>query len=263
MPPLSRHLNYAFDAFGLAQRHFVVWSNKPLMARETFTYELQRIEANTLSMGHMVQKAVVDAVDGLKRRDHAEARRIIREDRNVNPRRYDIESECMTLIATQQPLASDLRALGSILAIASELERIHDYSKGIAKISLLIGDVPLIKPLLDLPRMAFKAQGMLHRAMVAFSRRDVQMARLIPQEDDEVDELYNQIYREVFTYILAEPQQLEQGNYLLWVAHNLERTADRVTNICERIVYTVTGQLVELDGDESLNRFKGSGTIGD
>lgn len=225
------------------------------MPRETFSYELQRLEADTLALGHMVQKAIVDAVEALKKRDHIAAHRIIRADTDVNARRYTLESECIALIATQQPTAGDLRTIGSIMAIASELERIHDYAKGIAKINLLIGSKPLLKPLVDLPRMAFIAQGMLHRAMLAFSRRDIQMARTIPQEDDEVDNLYNQIYREIFTYILAEPQALEQGNYLLWAAHNLERTADRVTNICERIVYTVTGQMVELDIEEEMEAF--------
>jgi phosphate transport system protein len=225
------------------------------MARETFTYEIQRLEADTLSLGHFVQKAIVESVEALKKRDIALSRRIIQQDRSVNTRQYDLESECMALIATQQPAAGDLRTLGAIIAIASELERIHDYAKGIGKISLLIGSDPLIKPLIDLPRMAFMTQGMLHRAMLAFSRRDIQMARTIPQEDDAVDNLYNQIYREVFTYILAEPQNLEQGNYLLWAAHNLERTADRVTNICERVVYAITGQMVELDADEEILAF--------
>lgn len=218
------------------------------MARETFANELQRLEADLLSLGHMVQKAVMDGVEALRRQDLATAQRIIADDVYVNTRRYDIEAECMALIATQQPMAGDLRTLSAILAIASELERIHDYAKGIGKIVLLIDHKPLIKPIIDLPRIALKAQGMLHRAMLAFARRDVQVARALPCEDDEVDDLYNQIYREIFTYILADPQNLEQANYLLWAAHNLERTADRVTNICERIVYTVTGQMVELDG---------------
>lgn len=225
------------------------------MARETFTYELQRLEADTLALGHLVQKAIVESVGALKKRDITRSRRIVHQDRDVNTRQYDLESECMALIATQQPTAGDLRTLGAIMAIASELERIHDYAKGIAKISLLIGSDPLIKPLVDLPRMAFIAQGMLHRAMLAFSRRDIQMARNIPKEDDEVDALYNQIYRQIFTYILSEPHNLEQGNYLLWVAHNLERTADRVTNICERIVYAVTGQMIELDAEEEISVF--------
>lgn len=222
------------------------------MTRKTFIYELQRLEADVLSLGHMVQKALVDSVEALRQQDLQSARRIIADDIYVNTRRYDIESECMALLATQQPTAVDLRTLAALLAITGELERIHDYAKGIGKINLLIGQTPLIKPLVDLPRMSLKAQAMLHRSMVAFSRRDAQMARAIPEEDDEVDELYNQIYREIFTYILSDPQCLEQGNYLLWAAHNLERAADRATNICERIIYTVTGRMVELDQDEHI-----------
>jgi phosphate transport system protein len=138
-----------------------------------------------------------------------------------------------------------------VLEIVTELERIADYAKGIAKINLMMGFEPLIKPLVDIPRMAEKAQDMLHRAMDAFVRQDVALARAIPQEDDEVDGLYNQVYRELMTYIIADPSIIQQANYLLWVAHNLERAADRVGNICERTVYTVTGEMLELDSDDT------------
>jgi phosphate transport system protein len=222
------------------------------MPRETFTHEVQRLETDLLGLSHMVQKAIVEAVDALKQKDFVLARRIVTDDSYVNMRRYDIEHDCLTLIATQQPTAKDLRHLSAIIAIVSELERIHDYAKAIGKITLLLGAEPLMKPLIDLPRMALKAQGMLHRSMMAFSRRDVALARAIPLEDDEVDGLYDQIYRELFTYALADPQYVKQTNYLLWAAHNLERTADRVTNICERVVFTVTGQMTELDTDETI-----------
>jgi phosphate transport system protein len=143
-----------------------------------------------------------------------------------------------------------MRTIAAILDIASELERIGDYAKGIAKINLLIGLGPLVKPLVDLPRMAEKAGDMLHRALAAFVERDADRARAIPIEDDEVDNLYNQIYRELITYILADPSTIEGANFLLWAAHNLERAADRVTNICERVIFTVTGEMVELDVKE-------------
>lgn len=222
------------------------------MTRKIFTFELDRVEADVLAMGHRVQQAIVEAVEALRRQDFRTAERIIRDDRHINACRYNIESDCLRLIATQQPMARDLRLLAAMLAIAAELERIHDYAKGIGKITLLIGTEPLMKPLVDLPRMAHKAQEMLHEAMLAFARRDVQMARQIPLEDDEVDDLYNQIYREVFTYVLGDPAYIEQGSYLLWAGHNLERTADRVTNICERIVFTVTGQMIELDTNDDI-----------
>jgi phosphate transport system protein len=178
------------------------------------------------------------------------SRRLIAQDRLVNEKRFAIEDEALVLIATQQPIATDLRVIAAMLDIAHELERIGDYAKGIAKINLLIGEAPLIKPLIDVPAMATKARTMLHKALEAFVQRDAEMARAIPDEDDEVDALYNQVYRELITHILEDPSTIEGANYLLWVAHNLERSADRVTNICERVVFTVTGQMAELDVKE-------------
>ncbi len=144
-------------------------------------------------------------------------------------------------------MAKDLRTLAAILEIASELERIADYSKGIAKISVQLGSKPLIKPLVDLPRMAALASDMLHRALLSFVDRDVETARSIPAEDRQIDDLYDQIYRELMTYVLSDPRNIEGVSHLMWVAHNLERTADRVVNICERVIFTVTGELIEFD----------------
>jgi phosphate transport system protein len=168
------------------------------------------------------------------------------EDRRINEKRFDIENDTLTLIATQQPMAGDLRTLAAVLEIATELERIGDYAKGIANINLMIGEEPLVKPLIDIPRMAEKARDMLHRALEAFVKRNVELAKIIPDEDDEVDDLYNQVYRELITLIMANPKNIDQSTYLLWVAHNLERTADRVINICERVVFTVTGEMEEM-----------------
>lgn len=220
--------------------------------RKTFDRELQLLQDEMLALGSMVESALIEAVEYLKQRDFEGSRRIIAQDRVINRKRFAIEEQVLVLIATRQPMASDLRVLAAILEIVGELERIGDYAKGIGKINLLIGDQPLIKPLIDVPLMAEKARSMLHRALEAFIRRDVALARAIPQEDDEVDQLYEQVYRELITYILADPSTLEQANYLLWAAHNLERAADRVTNLCERVVFTVTGELTELDGKESL-----------
>jgi len=147
-------------------------------------------------------------------------------------------------------VAIDLRMLAAVLDIADELERIGDYAKGIAKINLLIGEEPLLKPLIDIPAMAQKACSMLHRALEAFIDRDVDLARALPREDEEVDNLYNQVYRELITYIFADPSAIEQANYLLWAAHNLERASDRVTNICERVLFTATGELIEMDVED-------------
>lgn len=220
------------------------------MTRQAFERELQRVEADVLSLDDMVERAVLESVSALKRRDLEAARRLMAEDREINKRRFAIESDCISLIATQQPMATDLRTLAAVLEIVTELERIADYAKGIAKITLMLGTDPLVKPLVDIPRMAAKVQDMLHRALDAFVRRDVELARAIPREDDEVDNLYDQVYRELLTHVIADPRVIEQANYLLWVAHNLERAADRVGNICERVVFTVTGQMQEMDSDD-------------
>jgi phosphate transport system protein len=221
------------------------------MPRETFDRELQRLQDETLALASMVEEAITKAVDTLKRRDYEASRQLIDNDRMINDKRFEIEGDVLVLIATQQPMASDLRTIAAILEITTELERMGDYAKGIAKINLMIGDEPLIKPLIDLPRMATKARDMLHRSLDAFVRRDIDLARSIPKDDEEIDGLYNQIYRELISYIIADPRTIEQANQLLWAAHNLERTADRVINICERVVFTVTGEMEEMDGDES------------
>jgi phosphate transport system protein len=181
------------------------------------------------------------------------ARRLIVQDRRINEKRFAIEDEALTLIATQSPMAGDLRTIAAVLDIAHELERIGDYAKGIARITLLIGRGSLVKPLVDIPLMAARARDMLHRALEAFVQRDVEQARAIPAEDDEVDYLYNQVFRELIDYLLKDPSVSEGANYLLWAAHNLERSADRVTNICERVVFTVTGEVVELGAEDAAS----------
>jgi len=222
------------------------------MPRETFDRELQRLQDEILALSSMVENALTESVEILKRRDMEGSRRLIAQDRLINEKRFAIEADALVAIATQQPMASDLRILAAILVLATELERIGDYAKGIARINLMMGEGPLIKPLIDVPRMAEKAQSMLHRALGAFVRGDVDLARAIPAEDDEVDALYNQVYRELMTFIMSDPRNIDQANYLLWVAHNLERAADRVTNICERVIFTVTGEMVEMDSEEGL-----------
>ncbi|MBN1180593.1 MAG: phosphate signaling complex protein PhoU [Anaerolineae bacterium] len=220
------------------------------MPRETFDRELKRLQDETLVLGSIVENALTQSVAALKKRDFAASRRLIEQDCQINERRFAIESDALILIATQQPIASDLRTIAAVLEITTELERIGDYAKGIAKINLLIGDRPLVKPLIDLPVMAEKARAMLHQALDAFVRRDVDLARAIPAEDDVIDGLYNQVYRELLTHIMQDHTLIEQANYLLWAAHNLERAGDRVINICERVVFTVTGEMEELDVKE-------------
>jgi len=217
------------------------------MPRVSFERELQRLEGELLELGDTVENAITESVQTLKKRDLQGSQSLVDNDRLINKRRYAIEADVLILIATQQPVAGDLRILAAILDITHELERIGDYAKGIAKISLRIGKGRLIKPLIDIPRMAEKAASMLHRGLDAFIRRDTDLARTLPSEDDEVDGLYNQVYRELMTHILADPKNIEGANSLLGVAHNLERAADRVTNICERVIFTVAGEVVELD----------------
>jgi phosphate transport system protein len=220
------------------------------MPRESFERELHAIQDDLLVLGSMSEQALADSIDVLRNRDEAGAKRIIRGDQAINEKRFAIEADCLALIATQQPMAGDLRTLAAVLEIVTELERIGDYGKGIARISLLMGSGPLLKPLVDIPRMQQKAVDMLRRALDAFIRRDVALARAIPLEDAEVDALYNQIYRELLTFMMADPRTIDRATPLLWVAHNLERAADRVTNICERVVFTVTGEMNELDVKE-------------
>ena len=217
------------------------------MPREKFEHELQLLKDEMLALGAMTERAAAESVQALKKRDMAKARGLMEDDHLINERRYAIENDTLTLIATQQPMAGDLRMLAAVFEIATELERIADYAKGIANVTLMLGEEPLIKPLEDIPRMADKACDMLHRALDSFMRQDVEEARGIPPEDMEVDSLYEQTYRELITIMISDPQTTEQANRLTWVAHNLERVADRVGNICERVVFSITGRGEELD----------------
>jgi phosphate transport system protein len=222
------------------------------MIRETFDQELQRLQDEVMVLGSMVEQALVESVESLKERDREESQRLVDQDRELNEKRYELEAEALTLIATQQPMARDLRTIAAVLSLASELERIGDYAKGIARINLMMTeDEELLKPLIDVPRMAEKTSDMLHKALEAFIQQDADLARSIPPLDDEVDGLYNQVYRELLTYIISDPRTIDQATYLLWVAHNLERAADRVINICERVIFTVSGEMVEFkEGEE-------------
>lgn len=221
------------------------------MPRETLDRKIKDMLDELLIMDSMIEKCVMESIDALKRRDLKAARRAYDYDKEINAKRYEIENAAITTIATQQPvMAGDIRLLASILEVTSELERMGDYAKGIAKICLLIGDQPLIKPLIDVPRMADIAIDMLHRAVGAFVALDAEAAMAIPADDDQVDALYNQVYRELVTIMFSNPATIDQANYLMWAAHNLERLADRVTNICERTIYAATGSLREIDSSD-------------
>jgi phosphate transport system protein len=220
------------------------------MIRKTFESEIQQVKDEVLLLGSMVEHAIIGSVEVLKKRDIKGAEKIIADDKEINKKRFAIESQLMILIATQQPMAHDLRLLASTMEIISELERMGDYAKGIANINIRMGEQPLLKPLIDIPRMAEKGADMLHRALTAFVNEDIEAAQSIPMEDDEVDALYNQIYRELMMFIIQDPKSIERANWLLWVGHNLERVADRVTNICERTVFIVTGEMNEIKNSD-------------
>lgn len=222
--------------------------------RETLDRALHELLDEIIVMGSMVEEAVIASVDALKRRDFEASKQIYAADLQINEKHFAIENAGLIVIATQQPMARDLRLLAAVLEAATELERMGDYAKGISRINLLLGDQPLVKPLIDIPRMAEISADMLHRALGAFVAGDVETARAIPKEDEVVDDLYNQVYRELITYMIADPTTIDRANYLLWVAHNLERMADRVTNICERTIFVATGEMSEMDrSDDELS----------
>ena len=214
--------------------------------RETYKKKLEEIQDDILFMGSMVEKAILRSMEALKERDLVKAQQIIDEDANINKKRFDIEEKCIQLIATQQPMAGDLRIIISVLSVISELERIGDHAEGTAKVALLIGNEPPLKPLVDLPRMAQKTADMLRRSMDAFIYHDIEAAKQIAAEDDDIDNLYDQVFRELLTFMAEDPKTITRATRLIWVAHNLERSADRVTNICERIMFVVTGKMVEI-----------------
>jgi len=200
----------------------------------------------------MVEGGINDAIHVLEQRDTEGARRIIDWDNRVNEKRFAIESSALTLIATQQPAAGDLRIIAAILEIITDLERVGDYAKGIAKINLLIGEARLIKSLEEFKIMAADACQMLRDALDAFVHRDIDLAKQIAKRDDDLDEQYNQIFKALLQLIISDTRVTDQATYLLWAAHNLERTGDRVVNICERVIFMVTGQMIELNGSVEI-----------
>ena len=217
------------------------------MTREAYHKALINLQDEVLEMAGMVANAIKKSVESLQKRDINESKTIITNDSFINKKRFAIEERCISLIATQQPMAVDLRVLTSILSIITDLERMGDHAEGIAKISLLIGDEPLVKPLIDIPRMSDIGLSMLDKCLKAFVNRDVEAARLICNEDDTVDALHDQVYRELLFLMIQNPKIIHQATYLTWVSHNLERIADRVTNIAERIVFMVTGKMEEMN----------------
>lgn len=213
--------------------------------RAAFEKHLKGLEEDMHLMASMVTHAIERSVTALKNRDVEEAKKIKSDDVKINNKRWEIEEKCINLIATQQPVAKDLRELIAVLNIITDLERMGDYAEGIAKIVIKLNGEPPVKPLIDIPRMSEISMDMINKALKAYSERDVESARDITMKDDQVDELYHQIQRELISIMIEKPQTITRCTYLIWAAHNLERIADRVTNICERIIYLVKGEMIE------------------
>lgn len=216
------------------------------MPRETMDREIRQLKDDILTLGSMVEKNIVDAMTALKNRNTVLSQQVLKADNRVNKKRFDIESSTLLVIATQQPMAHDLRLLAAILEVAGELERIGDYAKGNAKINILLEDTILQVPILELEAMSEIVVSMLHRAVIGFVKEDERSAREIPEEDDRVDEMYKNIYHKLVDLMISSPTMIDHANYYMWAAHNLERTADRVSNICERTIFVVTGELMEV-----------------
>ena len=212
------------------------------MPREDFERNLKGLEGDVVQLSSRVEKAIFKSIEALKERDITASQKVVDDDDVIDEEQQAIEDRCIDLIALEAPMAGDLRVLIAAMMVANELERMGDYAEGIAKISLSMGNLPPLKPLIDIPRMADKSVDMLRRSTQAFVNRDVESATAVLLADDEVDDIYEQVYRELLTYMMADPSTIQRATYLLWVAHDLERVADRTTNIAERVIYLVTGE---------------------
>ncbi len=218
--------------------------------RTDFRKHLREVEEDVVTMGDRVAKAIDRSIKALQKRDLTLAHQIIADDAKINEQRFGIEEKCIRLIATQQPMANDLRIIVAVLSIIVELERIGDYAEGIAKIVVMIGDEAPLKPLIDIPRMGDITLEMINTSLKSFVTRDVELAMKAVSLDSVVDGLYDQVFRELLTFMMVDPKTINRATRLIWVAHNLERAADRATNICERVVFTVTGKMEEIGGSK-------------
>jgi phosphate transport system protein len=217
------------------------------MPRQQFHADLTHLQDAVLEMGAMVDRQIERSIQSLVERDTALADAVIRDDEAVNRTRNEIDNHALLLLAQQAPMAGDLRIVISVLSIIIDLERMGDHAKGIGHIVQLMIDEPLVKPLVDIPEMAVRARAMLGNALDAFVARDVEAAYRVGEADDGVDELQDRVYNDLVQIMIKDPTTVEPCTHLLWVAHNLERIADRTTNIAERVVFTATGELAEMD----------------
>lgn len=223
------------------------------MPRESLDNQIKQIEDEILVLGSMVEESIFKSVAALKNRDEKLSHAVIQNDEIINEKRFAIENAIMILMATQSPFAHDLRRMAAMLIVANELERMGDYAKGISKTNLRLGisDTPI--PMKEIEKMAELGTSMLHRALTAFVEEDEKAAAKIPREDDAVDDLFNTAYKMIVNSMIANPAVIDQASLILWVVHNLERLADRVTNICERTIFIRTGELLEFDTSDDEN----------
>lgn len=217
------------------------------MPREQFHRQLEQLKDGVLEMGAMVDRAIERALQSLIDRDIALAAVVVAEDEEIDEVHFNLQNQCLSLLAQQAPMATDLRVIVSVSNIIGDLERMGDHAEGIARIVVMMQDEPLVKPLIDVPTMAEKARHMLKNALQAFIDRDVGEAHRVGRADDEVDELYDRVYADLIQVMINDPSTVEPSTHLLWVAHNLERIADRSTNIAEQTVFAVTGMLPKMD----------------
>jgi phosphate transport system protein len=222
--------------------------------RQEFVHHLDQVRDSVLTMGSMVDKAVDRAVEALRARDLTVAKAIIHDDRLINQLRFDIEQDAVLLMATQQPMASDLRFLTGMLHISTDLERMGDHARSIARLTIKLGDEPPLKPLVDIPKMASLCHDRLREVFDALVTRDPGLAHRVAERDVETDRLQDAVYAELLAIMTEDPTTITRATYLLWIAHNLERVGDHITNICERVIYILTGHMEELNvlrGDAS------------
>ena len=217
------------------------------MTRDLFNSELRQLHDDVLVLGSMTEKAIMDAMEALRDGDAAWSRKIVEDDARINAKRFEIEDRTMFVIASQQPMAGDLRALASVLYIITDLERMADHAEGIARINLMLDGEALPRKLGYIPAMSDRAVAMLRNSLKAYIDHDVEMARQICDADDEVDRLQDSVYEDCINAMIADPATIQRNTYLIWCAHNLERIADRCTNICERVIYTATGHMEEIN----------------
>ncbi len=213
--------------------------------RKTFKQEMKEVKDEVLLLSSIVENAVMASVQALKDNDLDRSRRVLKDDSVINRKRYEIEMSIMVLIATQQPIARDLRVLAASLDVCTELERIGDYAKGIAMINLRSEGLSLPIILREIFSMAEQAVDLLHRAMTTYADEDVAAARSTMAGDDVIDASYDSLYRQAIQSVIDDPRNIDRANYVIWVAHNLERLADRATNICERVFFVVTGERLQ------------------